>query len=106
MPTKGDIATKIKFEGIVSKFVSQNCKMAQRFMTLNSLSIFIYKDQLASKSFPAKPMIVIPLNEVVSVTKKTLPKKFIALESQMQKSASDSIFLIEIKLKRDKKTLE
>lgn len=51
-------------------------------------------------------MIVIPLNEIASVQKKTMPKKYIALESQMQKSQGDSINLIEVKLKRAKKTIE
>lgn len=81
LPAKNDPSTKIIYEGVVSKFVTQNCKLTNRFLILNPLGLFVYKDHLASKSFPTKPMIVIPLNEISSVQKKTVPKKYVALES-------------------------
>ena len=49
-------------------------------MVLNSVALFLYKDNLACKSFPHKPIVVIPLSEVASVNQKEIPKKFIALD--------------------------
>lgn len=85
--------------------MAQNCKLTNRYFVLNNLCLFVYKDHLASKSFPTKPMIVIPLNEISSVKKKSIPKKYVALESQMMKSQGDTVYLIEIKLERGKQTL-
>jgi len=48
-------------------------------MVLNSIALFVYKDFLAYKGFPHRPVLVIPLGEVACVHQMQIQKKFIAL---------------------------
>ena len=44
--------------------MEKNATLIPRFLVMNKIAIFIYKDELAFKSFPKKPSVVIPIREI------------------------------------------
>lgn len=63
----------IILEGPISKFVNKHHTLVKRYLVLNSHGLFVYKDDLAFKNFPAKPVVVIPLGEIASVAQREYP---------------------------------
>ena len=59
----GDTKTKnhVVLEGPISKFIIKHNSLVKRYLVLNQYGLFVYKDDLAYKSFPQKPTVVIPL---------------------------------------------
>lgn len=54
-------------EGPISKFLNRHHNIVKRYLVLNSVGIFVYKDLSAFQGFPTKPAMVMPFNEIVSV---------------------------------------
>lgn len=55
---------KIILEGPISKFVNRHHNLVKRYIVLNCHGLFVYSDDVAFKNFPAKPKVVIPLDEI------------------------------------------
>ena len=77
---------QIKYEGEVCSLLDKTRKLCHRYLVLNSLAIFIYKDHIAFNNFPEKPLIVIPLKEVSSLESIAIDKKQIN-RSQLKPSS-------------------
>ncbi len=74
MNSKSDESlNSIILEGPISKFVNKHHTLVKRYCVLNSHALFVYKDDLAFKNFPAKPVVVIPLGEIASVAQREYP---------------------------------
>ncbi len=55
---------KVILEGPISKFVNRHHNLVKRYIVLNRHGLFVYSDDVAFKNFPAKPKVVIPLDEI------------------------------------------
>jgi len=60
----------IIMEGPISKFIQKHHNIVRRYLVLNKHAIFVYKDEYAFKSFPNKPLVLIPLNEIAGVNQR------------------------------------
>lgn len=58
------LATAIIIEGELSRHVERQKNKLTRWAVLKKEALLIYKDKLNSRSFPEKPLVCIPLNEV------------------------------------------
>ena len=70
--------TAIVFQSPLDKVLSSNRRLAQRYLVLNSYALFVYKDDFAFNSFPHKPMLVIPLTQILQIKQGQLPKNSVA----------------------------
>ena len=66
-PATDDGESKIIFESPISKFLTKNNTLVKRYLVLNQYGLFVYKDEINYKSFPHKPAVVIPIQEIESV---------------------------------------
>mmetsp|Transcript_8176 Transcript_8176/g.9855 ORF Transcript_8176/g.9855 Transcript_8176/m.9855 type:complete len:127 (+) Transcript_8176:3005-3385(+) len=57
-------------QGPISKFLSKNHNIVKRYLILNKHALFVYKDEIALQSFPNRPNVVIPLDEIASVNQR------------------------------------
>lgn len=60
----------IIMEGPISKFMNKHSNLVKRYLVLNSLGLFVYKDDIGFRSFPHKPAVVIPLNQIASINQR------------------------------------
>lgn len=58
---------RVIYESPISKFLNKHHNLVKRYLVLNGHGLFVYKDDLAFQSFPNRPSVVIPLNEILSV---------------------------------------
>ena len=70
--------TAIIYQSLLDKVLSSNRRLAQRYLVLNSYALFVYKDDFAFNSFPHKPMLVIPLSQILQIKQGQLPKHSVA----------------------------
>ena len=57
-------------EGPISKFQNKHLNLVKRYLVLNSYGLFVYKDDLAFRTFPHKPAVVIPVDEIAEVSQR------------------------------------
>ena len=58
---------KVVFEGPLNKFMNKNNNLLKRYLVLNQLGLFVYKDQAMFNGSPEKPLVIIPLAEIQSI---------------------------------------
>jgi len=83
--------------------------VVHRHLVLNSLAVFIYKDDVAFQTFPEKPLIVLPLLEIKRVQKGKIEKKKIAKTKLLVSSRGDKssyVNTMQIVLKRRYNSLQ
>lgn len=69
------VNNQIIHEGELSKQIERQKNLLTRWIVLNKDAILIYKDKLNSRSFPEKPLMCIPLKEILSVKENEVMKK-------------------------------
>ena len=89
----------IIMEGILSKYMNKHHTLVKRYVVLNSLALFVYKDDVAFRSFPMKPVIVVPLCEIASVTDREFKAAHMLKSGSMAGHAGkETVHLLEISL--------
>ena len=100
-PTIIDEGSKVVYEGPISKFLNKNNTLVKRYLVLNSHGLFIYKDDIAFKSFPQKPAVVIPMDEIKSVQQREFSAHQILRNTHRPIFRdNENVFVMEIDLKR------
>ena len=57
-------------EGFLNKLINKHHNLVKRYLVLNSYGLFVYKDELAFRSFPMKPSVVIPMGEIANIAQR------------------------------------
>ena len=88
-------------EGTVSNFYNKHFNLVKRYLVLNKHALFVYKDELAFRSYPQKPTRVIPFGEVACINQREIPAQAL-LKSQNNSSvrSNDMVYVMEIALKK------
>ena len=57
-------------EGPISKFLNKHHNLVKRYLVLNSYGFFVYKDELAFRTSPTKPNVIIPCEEIADISQR------------------------------------
>lgn len=57
-------------EGALSKLINKHHNLVKRYVVLNPKGLFVYKDDIAFRSFPQKPTVVIPMGEIHNIAQR------------------------------------
>ena len=89
-------------EGPISKFAQKHSSIVKRYLVLNKHAIFVYKDDLAFKSFPNRPAVLIPINEIVSINQRSYSADQLLrnLRNSTQFRGGEMAHVMEIALKQ------
>ena len=73
---------------------------------LNMFGLFIYKDEMAFKSSPQKPSVVVPLEEISRVTQREFSaQKMLKSQNATALKGNEVVYVIEISLKQNYKKI-
>ncbi len=92
---------KVILEGPISKFVNRHHNLVKRYIVLNRHGLFVYSDDVAFKNFPAKPKVVIPLDEIAAVEQREYPaQQMLKAQNASALLGHDVVYVMEISLKQ------
>lgn len=85
---------EVIMEGSLSKFMDKSSNIVSKYLVLNSVALFIYKDDIAYTTFPKRPSAVMPLTEIQQVESHTLSPQ------EQQAKNRDLIYVLDVVLKQ------
>ena len=91
-----DEMRRILYQGPVFSLIEKSKSLNHKYMVLNSHAIFVYKDDLAFASFPAQPIIVLPLAEIATIEPSKIQKKDVLKSALKVSSNGDKCSAIQV----------
>lgn len=92
----------IVLEGHISKFINKHHNLVKRYLVLNKCGMFVYKDEIAFRSFPYKPSIIIPLGEVAKINQREFSAQQMLRSSNTSAlKGNEYVYVMEITLKQN-----
>jgi len=67
---ESNVECSIIHEGALSKLINKHHNLVKRYLVLNPNGLFVYKDDIAFRSFPQKPTVVIPMGEISNIAQR------------------------------------
>jgi len=87
-------------EGPISKFMNKHHNLVKRYLVLNQFGLFVYKDDIAFKSFPLKPAVVIPMGEIASINQREFSaQQMLKSQNATAFRGNEVVYVMEVALK-------
>ena len=101
MKQKEDVSKNITImEGSISKFLNKHNNLVKRYLVLNQYGFFVYKDEQAFKSFPQRPAVVMPVEEIASINQREFSaQQMLKNQNSTAFRSNEVVHVMEVALK-------